>query len=234
MNAIARNVAQVLSEIEATCIQVGRDPDEVRLMLVTKTKPAEMIRKALATGQTLIGENKVQEINAKYDALADIAHETHMIGHLQTNKIKDVVGQASCIQSLDRIKLARKLQDRLEFEDRTINALIQVNTSGEASKFGVTPDDVLGLIEEVLSCDRIHVRGLMTIGANTDDEAQIRACFRLLCQIQQQAQQRFGDKSDFAELSMGMSGDMALAIAEGSTMVRVGSAIFGAREYLKN
>lgn len=229
MNAIARNIAQVLSEIEAACIQVGRDPDEVRLMLVTKTKPAEMIRTALATGQTLIGENKVQEINAKYDALADIAHETHMIGHLQTNKIKDVIGQASCIQSLDRIKLARKLQDRLEFEDCTIHALIQVNTSGEASKFGATPDDALGLIEEVLSCDRIRVRGLMTIGANTDDEAQIRACFRLLRRIQQQAQQRFGDKSDFAELSMGMSGDMALAIEEGSTMVRVGRAIFGIR-----
>ncbi|MBV7434413.1 YggS family pyridoxal phosphate-dependent enzyme [Cardiobacteriaceae bacterium TAE3-ERU3] len=231
MNAIARNVAQVLSEIEAACTQAGRDPSEVRLMLVTKTKPAEMIREALATGQTLIGENKVQEINAKYDALADITHETHMIGHLQTNKVKDVIGLASCIQSLDRIKLAHKLQDRLEFEDRTINALIQVNTSGEASKFGVAPEDALSLIEETLSCDRIHIRGLMTIGANTDDEAQIRACFRLLRQIQQQARQHFGDKSDFAELSMGMSGDMALAIAEGSTMVRVGSAIFGARDY---
>ena len=231
MNVIARNVAQVLSEIEAACTQAGRSSNDVRLMLVTKTKPADMIREALATGQTLIGENKVQEINAKYDALADIAHETHMIGHLQTNKVKDVIGQASCIQSLDRIKLAHKLQDRLEFEDRTIDALIQVNTSGEASKFGVAPDDAPTLIAEALACDRIRVRGLMTIGANTDDEAQVRACFRLLRHIQDQAQQRFADKSNFAELSMGMSGDMALAIAEGSTMVRVGSAIFGEREY---
>lgn len=231
MNAIARNVAQVLNDIETACTQVERDPNTVRLMLVTKTKPAEMIREALATGQTLIGENKVQEINAKYDALADITHETHMIGHLQTNKVKDVIGKASCVQSLDRIKLAHKLQDRLEFEDSTIDALIQVNTSGEPSKFGVAPDEAMNLIEEALSCDRIRVRGLMTIGANTDDKAQVRACFSLLRHIQQQAQQRFADKSDFAELSMGMSGDMPLAIAEGSTMVRVGSAIFGARDY---
>lgn len=229
MTVIAHNVARVLDEIAAACEQAGRSPDAVRLMLVTKTKPADMIRDALATGQTLIGENRVQEINAKYAALADIAHETHMIGHLQTNKVKDVVGQVSCIQSLDRVRLTHKLQERLAFVDATVDALIQVNTSGEASKFGVAPDKALALIDEALACERIRIRGLMTIGTHTDDAQQVRACFRLLREIQDKAQQRFGDRSDFAELSMGMSGDMALAIAEGATMVRVGSAIFGAR-----
>ncbi|UJF25117.1 YggS family pyridoxal phosphate-dependent enzyme [Suttonella sp. R2A3] len=228
-NPIHNSIARVLEQISGACEQAERSPEDVRLMMVTKTVEAARIREALASGQTLIGENKVQEINAKYDALADVAHDTHLIGHLQTNKIKDVIAQVSCIQSLDRVKLAHKLEQRLEFEDRTIDVLVQVNTSGEASKFGVAPEDTLALIEETLHCERIRIRGLMTIGANTTDESRIRACFRSLREIQAQARDRFADRAQFDELSMGMSGDMALAIAEGSTLVRVGSAIFGAR-----
>ncbi len=226
---IVEKLKQVRAQMAAVAAQHGRDPGSIRLMLVTKTVSAERIMTALAAGETLIGENKVQELQAKYEALSSHPHETHMIGHLQTNKVKDVIGYADCIQSLDRVKLAHKLQQRLEFEDKTIDALLQVNTSGEASKFGIAPEEALTLISEVRGCDRIRLRGLMTIGANTEDEDDIRRCFQLLKQIQQQAQQRYGDYSDFAELSMGMTYDMAIAIEEGSTMVRIGRAIFGER-----
>lgn len=227
--SVRENLVQLQAEIARVARVCGRDPAEITLMPVTKTQPPEAIREAIACGYGLIGENRVQEIRAKEAALADMPHQVHLIGQLQTNKVKEVIGRVSCVQSLDREKLALKLQERLEFVDQHLDVLIQVNTSGEVSKSGVSPEAVMALIENVLSLDRLRIRGLMTIGTLTDEEAEIRRCFRQLVGIQREAQARFADKANFDVLSMGMSGDWPLAVAEGATLIRVGGAIFGSR-----
>lgn len=227
---IRDNITAIRRQIDETAQGCGRKGEEIRLMLVSKTVTPARIKEALAAGETLIGENKIQELAGKYDELSAIAHETHMIGQLQTNKVKEAIAYADCIQSLDRLRLVTRLHNRLEFEDKSINALLQVNVSAEASKSGVPPEQAMALLEAILPLERIRLQGLMTIGANSDDENEVRRGFRLLKQLQRQAQDRFGDYGDFSVLSMGMSGDMRIAIEEGSTMVRVGSAIFGARQ----
>ncbi|WP_072281427.1 YggS family pyridoxal phosphate-dependent enzyme [Rappaport israeli] len=229
-NEIAQRIATVRAQIERATEQAGREVGAVSLMLVTKTVEAKRIIQALECGEHLIGENKVQELQDKQARLEGQRYEAHLIGHLQTNKVKEVIGYAQCIQSLDRLKLADKLQQRLEFEDKTIEALVQVNTSAEASKFGVAPDKALALIGQLRDYERINIRGLMTIATYTEDEREIRRCFQLLKTLQQKAQQRYGDYGDFKTLSMGMSKDMKIAIEEGSTIVRLGRAIFGARD----
>lgn len=230
--SIKDNIACIQKKIVSAAQRANRDPQSILLMPVTKTVAPEAIIEAISCGFAMIGENKVQEIQAKYSALEAFPHKTHLIGHLQTNKVKDVVGLVDCIQSLDSLRLAKKLQDRLAYEDKTIEALVQVNVSGEQSKSGVSPEEALALIKEVIQMDRITLRGLMTIGANVDDEKVIRQGFRQLAMLQQEAQQRFSHQADFSVLSMGMSGDMEIAIEEGATLVRVGSAIFGKRHYL--
>lgn len=230
-NPIAARLAAIQSQINTIAQRCGRNPQHITLMPVSKTIAPDHIRHAIAAGYPLLGENKVQEIQSKAAALADMPHQVHLIGHLQTNKVKDVIGRVSCVQSVDSLKLAEKLQQRLAFVDSELDILIQVNTSGEASKSGIAPEQALNLIEQILPLERLHIKGFMTIGANSDDEQAIRACFRRLRDIQQSAQERYGAHSDFAVLSMGMSGDMAIAIEEGSTLLRIGSAIFGARDY---
>lgn len=226
---IANNIQRIRQQINEVAQDCGRKAEDIRLLMVTKTVSPERIKQALATGETLIGENKIQELVKKQDELTAVAHEVHMIGHLQTNKVKEAIAYADCIQSLDRLRLVKRLHNRLEFENKNIKALLQVNVSAETAKSGVAPEQALNLIKEILPLERIHLTGLMTIGANTDDENDIRRGFRLLRQLQQQAQDKYGDYSDFSVLSMGMSGDMRIAIEEGSTLVRVGSAIFGVR-----
>lgn len=212
----------------SACEAAGRNQDEVKLLLATKTVSPENISIALKAGETLIGENKVQELKDKYEALKSYPHQSHFIGHLQTNKIKEVLKYADCIQSVDRISLAQKLQSRLEFENKTIDVFLQVNTSYEESKFGIDPEKAVEFALQVKAFDRIRVRGLMTIGLFSADHSKVVKCFRLLKMLQQQIL----DKDiPVHELSMGMSGDLAVAIAEGSTMIRVGTAIFGQRPY---
>jgi pyridoxal phosphate enzyme (YggS family) len=167
MSFIIENIATIKGRIRAAAEFSGRNSTEIKLLLATKTVSTTNIINALETGETLIGENKVQELKEKFEALKVIPHQTHFIGHLQTNKVKEVTKYADCIQSVDRLELAEKLQKRLEFEDRTIDVFIQVNTSYEESKFGVSPENALIFAQQVKQLDRLNIKGLMTIGLNT-------------------------------------------------------------------
>lgn len=232
MSHIKENLAIILQRIEKACIANNREPKEVKLLLATKTVPAARIRLAMEAGQTLLGENKVQEIKEKYEDLLDLNPTNHFIGHLQTNKIKDILKyNITCIHSIDRLDLATKLHQRLTLDHKTIEVLIQVNTSNEESKFGVAPEEALDLIQEVAKLDTLRIKGLMTIGLFSADEVKIRACFKILKDVQQQAKKLNLANVEMEELSMGMSGDLEIAVAEGATIVRVGTAIFGERIY---
>ncbi len=232
MTGIIGNIAQINKRIEAACKKAGREPDEVKLLLATKTVPAERIKIALRTGQNLIAENKVQELKEKHNALKDVPHTNHFIGHLQTNKIKDVLKcDVSCIQSLDRLDLAEKLHRRLKYEQKKIEVLIQVNTSAEESKFGVSPEHTIELVKQVAQFETLQIKGLMTIGLFSAETEKVRQCFRLLKNLQQETMRQNIPNTEMKELSMGMSGDLETAIEEGATIIRVGTAIFGQRMY---
>lgn len=226
MNLIIENIDNLKSRIKNAAKHSARSPNEIKLLLATKTVSAHNIKIALETGETLIGENKVQELIEKAEILKVIPHQKHFIGHLQTNKIKEVINYADCIQSVDRIELAEKLQKRLEFENKTIDIFIQVNTSYEESKFGISPETALDFALKLKQLDRLTVKGLMTIGLFSAETEQVRKCFRLLKTIQNEMLQ---NDIPVNELSMGMSSDLETAIEEGSTIIRVGTAIFGKR-----
>ncbi|MDR6458594.1 pyridoxal phosphate enzyme (YggS family) [Chryseobacterium vietnamense] len=229
---IIHNLNIINERIRKACEQSGRNIDEVRLLLATKTVSAERIRVALERGQTLIAENKVQELKEKYEDLKSIPHENHFIGHLQTNKIKDILKyDITCVQSLDRLELAEKLHQRLLAENRTMDVLIQVNTSNEESKFGVDPDKAIELIRKISNYPTLKIKGLMTIGLFSAETEKVRACFKILKKIQQDIITENIPGVEMKELSMGMSGDLETAIEEGATIVRVGTAVFGARIY---
>jgi len=232
MNSILDNITQIKSRIALACEKSGRNPSEVKLLLATKTVPSEKIKIAIESGEILIGENKVQEIKEKYEFLKEIPHQKHFIGHLQTNKIKDILKYGvSCIQSLDRLDLAEKLHQRLVFENKKIDVFIQVNTSAEESKFGMNPENALEFTKQVGQFDTLNIKGLMTIGLFSSETEKVRACFKLLKNIQQQIINENILNVQMDELSMGMSGDLETAIEEGATIVRVGTAIFGERMY---
>ena len=227
---IAVNLRHIEARIRQACIAANREPGSVRLLLATKTVTPENIKIALQAGQSLIGENKVQEIKEKYEALLSIPHEKHFIGHLQTNKIKDILKYGvNCVQSVDRLDLAEKLHQRLLQEQRTMEVLIQVNTSEEESKFGIPPHKAIELVQQVAKLDTLRIKGLMTIGLFSTDTVAVRNCFRLLKKIQQDIIALQLPHVEMKELSMGMSNDLEIAIAEGATIVRVGTAIFRKR-----
>lgn len=232
MNPILDNIAQIKKRIALACEKSGRNPSEVKLLLATKTVPAENIRIAIESGETLIGENKVQEVKEKFEELKDIPHQKHFIGHLQTNKIKDILKYGvSCIQSLDRLDLAEKIYQRLLFENKKMDVFIQVNTSAEESKFGINPEKAVEFTKQVSQFDRLNIKGLMTIGLFSSETEKVRECFRLLKNIQQKIISENIPNVQMKELSMGMSGDLETAIEEGATIIRVGTAIFGQRIY---
>lgn len=227
---ILQNIVAIQDLIHTACAKSGRNRDDVKLLLATKTVPAERIKIALLAGQTLLAENKVQELKEKYEELKEIPHTNHFIGHLQTNKVKDLLKyEVSCLQSLDRLDLAEKLHQRLQLENRTMEVLIQVNTSNEESKFGIHPDNAIEFVQKVAAFDTLKIKGLMTIGLFSAETEKIRPCFRLLKDIQQQLISLQIPNVEMQELSMGMSGDLETAIEEGATIVRVGTAIFGQR-----
>lgn len=229
---ILTNLQAIQKRIEAACVQSNRNPDEVKLLLATKTVSAERIKVALNAGYALIAENRVQELKEKYEDLKDTPHTNHFIGHLQTNKIKEILRyDVRCVQSLDRYDLAEKLHQRLSNENKTIEVLIQINTSNEESKFGVHPDAAIDLVKRVSDFKTLKIKGLMTIGLFNDDTGKVRECFRLLKHIQQQIIGLNLPDVQMDELSMGMSGDLEIAIEEGATIIRVGTAIFGQRNY---
>ncbi len=227
---ITENIRIIQQRIDKACKASNRNPQDVKLLLATKTVPAERIEIALRAGQTLIAENKVQELKDKFEYLNTIPHVNHFIGHLQTNKIKDILKyNVSCIHSIDRFDLAEKLHQRLLKENKTIEVLIQVNTSFEDSKYGASPTEVLDLVRQIATLNTLQIKGLMTIGILSAEAKKVRQCFQLLKHIQQEITVLHIPQVSMKELSMGMSGDLEIAIAEGATIVRVGTAIFGQR-----
>lgn len=225
------NLTEIQQRIDAACATAGRDRATVRLMPVTKTVHDDRLVWAGQAGVVRVGENKVQEAQHKADALESAGLEWAMIGHLQTNKVGYVAETASELHSLDRIKLARTLQRKLEEYDRNLDVFVQVNSSGEASKYGLAPEEVLGFVDQLGEFPRLQLRGLMTLALNSDDHDRVRECFVLMRDLRDQLSNRgfVGPHGGELELSMGMSGDYELAIREGSTTVRIGQAIFGAR-----
>lgn len=229
MTEIAAKLARLHDRIAAAAARSGRTADAVRLVLVTKTVPAERVREAIRTGQTDLGENKVQEGGKKAQALAGEPIRWSMIGHLQSNKVKDVLKFAAEVQSLDRLSLAAALEKRLQFLGKSLDVLVQVNTSNEASKYGLAPEDVPAFLKELTSFDTLRPKGFMTLARFTPDEAEVRRCFRVLREIRDRALNDAPQGEALRHLSMGMSGDYETAIEEGATIVRVGQAVFGPR-----
>lgn len=224
------NLAAVQTRIVAACHRAGRDPASVRLLPVSKTKPEASLRLAHAAGCRLLGENKVQEAHRKWEALADLTDlQWSVIGHLQTNKAKLVARFAVEFQALDSLRVAEALDHRLQVEGRSLDVFVQVNTSGEASKYGLSPKDVPAFIHALPAFSALRVRGLMTLALFSSEAERVRQCFVLLRGLRDQLRQSVPAGIDLDELSMGMSGDFEIAIEEGATVVRVGQAIFGAR-----
>ncbi|QIL69141.1 YggS family pyridoxal phosphate-dependent enzyme [Diaphorobacter sp. HDW4B] len=224
------NLAAVRARMDAACRRAGRNSAGVRLLPVSKTKPEASLRLAYAAGCRLLGENKVQEAFGKWEGLQDLA-DLHwsVIGHLQTNKAKLVARFATEFQALDSLRVAEALERRLQAEGRSLDVFVQVNTSGEASKYGLSPEEVQGFIEKLPAFPALRVRGLMTLALFSGEAERVRQCFILLRTLRDQLRQDAPASIGLEELSMGMSGDFEIAIEEGATVVRVGQAIFGAR-----
>lgn len=231
MPTISENLAAVEARIAEACAAAGRDSSSVRLLPVSKTHPMEAIREVAGHGYTLFGENKVQELVAKSAELAEGEQvRFSVIGHLQTNKAKQVAELASEFQCLDSVKIATALDRRMQALGRRLPVLIQVNSSGEPQKSGIAPEEVDALVAELGACDGLDVRGLMTVAVKGAED-EVTTCFERMTALQERLRQAQALGSSWDELSMGMSGDLALAIAHGSTCVRVGTDIFGARDY---
>ncbi|MBN9104740.1 MAG: YggS family pyridoxal phosphate-dependent enzyme [Propionibacteriaceae bacterium] len=226
---VASRLATARARVEAACAAAGRPAGSVRVLLATKTQPAALIREAFelpdASGM-LRGENRVQELVAKGPDLADLDVETHLIGPLQSNKVNAALRWVGCVESVDSVELGRRLASRLE-PGRVLDVMVQVNVSGEATKSGVRPDEALALARGLASTEGLSLTGFMTIGANTPDEQVIRDGYAALRQIRDAAVSE--GLADQLELSMGMTADLELAIAEGATIVRLGTAVFGPR-----
>lgn len=231
MKIIANNIEIIRKRMKYACEKSGRKSTEIRLLLATKTVNSDRINFALEQGESLIGENKVQELKQKCNAVKNLNPEVHFIGHLQSNKIKEVLKWVDCIESIDRLSVALKLQQRLILEEKEIDIYIQVNTSFEESKFGVSPNKTIELTREIAKFRNIHIKGLMTIGLLSSESTEIRKCFQLLKQLQNQIKTLKIPNVEMNELSMGMSGDLEIAIEEGATIIRVGTAVFGERIY---
>lgn len=229
---IRENLADVRSNIAKACEKVGREPSEVTLLAVSKTKPVEMIREAMAAGQRAFGENYVQEIEEKYAVLGDNA-DWHMIGHLQRNKVKYIIGKVSLIHSVDSLRLAEQIQKEAEKHSVTVRVLLEVNVANEESKWGFTPDETVEAVKAVAAMPNVHVCGLMTSAPITEDAESNRVYFRQLRKLFDDIKAMNIENVDMQVLSMGMTGDYTVAVEEGSTLVRVGTGIFGARDYSK-
>lgn len=226
--ALHENLREVRGRIDAAARRVDRDPAEIRLLPVSKTVHDQRIEWLAEAGVDLVGENKVQEGVAKAELFDRLGLRWAMIGHLQTNKVRHVVGAASELHSLDRLRIAEALDRRLDAEGRSLDVFVQVNSSGEESKFGLAPEDVPTFVADLAPFGSLRVRGLMTLAVFSDDHELVAACFERMRGLQERLRQDV-DADRFAELSMGMSGDFELAIEYGATTVRVGEGIFGPR-----
>lgn len=227
-DAILEALAAVERRIDAACARAGRDRSGVTLLPVTKTVPPQRIAVALEAGYRALGENRVQEAVPKREALEAWGADWHMVGHLQRNKAAQALAFADCIQSVDRAALVDRLADRLGRCGEGREVLLQVNTSGAASQYGVDPAEAAALASRIAARPELNLTGLMTIGRLAHDPEDTRACFRLLHDLRERLRDALG--VPLPVLSMGMSGDLEVAVEEGATLVRVGSAVFGARE----
>ena len=230
MGIISEQLSIVEENIKQACKRAGRDRSEVTLIAVSKTKPVEMLKEAYDAGIREFGENKVQEICAKLPALPDDIH-WHMIGHLQTNKVKYIANSCALIHSVDSLHLAKEIDKQGQKCDRLIPILLEVNIANEASKFGISAADATAFVRQVSELSYVAVRGLMTIAPYVTDPEENRLYFRQIRQLSVDIASQNIDNVSMDVLSMGMTGDYAVAIEEGATMVRVGTGIFGERFY---
>lgn len=226
---IRENIEMVQHRIAAAAVRAGRDPKSVMLIAVSKTKPVSMIQEALSAGQEVFGENRVQELCEKYEVLPDA--QWHLIGHLQTNKVKAVVGKAALIHSVDSAALADEIEKRAAAMDVVQRILVQVNVSGEESKFGISPEALPGLCEHISALSHVKLEGLMTISVKGMAPSGNRAVFGRLRQLSEEIAALKLPNVTMQELSMGMTHDFEEAVEAGATMLRIGTAIFGARSY---
>lgn len=230
--SVCENYLAVEEKVKEACRRAGRNRDEVTLIAVSKTKPMSMIEELLPLGVVDFGENKVQELTAKEEALPSGIH-WHMIGHLQRNKVKYMVDKACLIHSVDSLRLAETVSQEAGKKGVTANILIEVNVAGEDSKFGVRPEETAALAEAISKLPNISVKGLMTIAPFVENAEENREVFRNLRKLSADIEEKKFNNVTMAVLSMGMTGDYEVAIEEGATMVRVGTGIFGERDYSK-
>ena len=227
---LRENLESVEAKIQAACDRAGRKRDEVTLIAVSKTKPVSMLEEAYDLGVRIFGENKVQEIRDKYEVLPkDI--EWHMIGHLQTNKVKYIVDKVRLIHSVDSLRLAEVIEKEAEKHNRIVDILLEVNVAEEESKFGLKMPEVIPMAEKVVQLPHIRLRGLMTIAPFVENPEKNRAIFANLHDLYVDIKEKNIDNGTVSILSMGMTNDYEVAVEEGATMVRVGTGIFGARDY---
>ncbi|MBN1327217.1 MAG: YggS family pyridoxal phosphate-dependent enzyme [Candidatus Cloacimonetes bacterium] len=227
---IVENIESIKKKIASAARKAGRNPDDIIMLAVTKRQSIDKIEEAVNSGIDYIGENQFQEAYVKIPLIRDKIKEFHFIGHLQTNKISKLIPLGpALIHSVDSYHLALKLDEYLEKKELTQNILIQVNTSGEKSKFGVEPDDAEDLIRKIDKLESLRIKGLMTIGMLTNDWEKIRTCFRILRQFKENVKIPALERTDLKYLSMGMSNDFEIAIEEGANIIRIGTAIFGER-----
>ena len=232
MQTIKENIEKINAAKAAAAEKIGKSGDDVLLVGVTKTRSAEEINKGIDAGITDIGENKVQEIMDKYDFVKPV--RWHMIGHLQTNKVKYIIDKVSMIHSVDSYKLAEEINKRAGQHGLTMDILIQVNSAQEESKFGVSTDEAEDLLRMIMeNCPNINICGLMCVAPKADDPKDIAVYFADVKRLYDRFAQIDHERIDFKYLSMGMSHDFEVAIEEGSNLIRVGTAIFGERDYSK-
>jgi pyridoxal phosphate enzyme (YggS family) len=223
---ISANLSRVRQRISEACARSGRQAESVALVTVSKGRPAEVVRAAAELGLTLFGENRVQEGKAKIGLCPSRLH-WHLIGHLQSNKCRDAVHFFEMIQSVDSLALAREINKWAEKSGKTMPVLIEVNVAGESSKFGYAPEKVLAELKEINALPKIEVHGLMTVAPVSEEAERVRPVFRRLRELKGQCEELLG--APLAQLSMGMSGDFEVAVEEGATMIRLGSAVLGPR-----
>lgn len=226
---ISANIDRVRAGIAAACQRAGRRPEEVTLIAVTKTFPASLVREAVRAGCADIGENYVQELLPKHDELSGEAIRWHFIGHLQSNKVKYIAPWVTMVHAVDNRSLAEELDRRARQHDRVLDILVEVNTTGETSKFGLAPEAVLPFVRSLAGLEAVRIAGLMTIGPFLPDPEGSRPMFRQLRELRDQLAGLGQANLNPVHLSMGMTGDYEVAVEEGATFIRIGTALFGSR-----
>ena len=231
---VRENVRSILQQVRQTALEAGRDPQQVQVMAVTKTVAPELVNAAIAEGITLLGENKAQELCEKYDSYCKEGVSIHFIGHLQTNKVRQIVDKVCMIESVDSVKLAREIERQCANIGKVMDVLVEVNIGAEESKSGVSPEQLPALLQEIGQFAHIRVRGLMTIPPVCEDEQQVSQYFSQMSQLFIDIKQKKYDNINMEILSMGMSADYPIAVQQGSNIVRIGTAMFGQRNYKRS